>query len=127
LAKLAASDHQKVNCIRALLIRLESVHRVECFAAFDGICRTVALFEVCCDMMTQLPILHAASALGLPVLSINSCSVVIEADGSFWEIATFESVFSQHGLVTTVAKATLGVSRNQDQRMIKDEYRERCD
>jgi acetolactate synthase small subunit len=120
-------DPEKVNRVRGLLLKLESVYRVECFAASDGICRTVALYEVCCDMTTQLPVLQAAAALGLLVVSANPCSLVIEAIGSFREIASFESVFSQHGVITTVAKATLGVPRSLDQRMIKDEYLEGSD
>lgn len=124
---LVEVDPEKAGRVRALLLRLESVYRVECFAAFDGVCRTVALFEVTCDCLTQLPVLQAASALGLPVVSINSYSVIIEAVGSSEQIANFEGVFAQHGVLTTVAKATLGVARNLDQRMIKDEYREGCD
>jgi acetolactate synthase small subunit len=110
---LVEIDPEKASHVRALLLRLESVYRVECFAAFDGVCRTVALFEICCDMMTQLPILQAASALGLPVVSVNSSSVVIQAVGSSEEIANFEGVFAQHGVLTTVAKATLGVATGQ--------------
>jgi acetolactate synthase small subunit len=111
---LAEVDPEKAGRLRALLLKLESIYRVECFAAFDGLCRTVALFEVCCDMATQLPVLQAASALGLPILSVNSGSVIIEAVGSSGEIAKFEGVFAQHGVLTTVAKATLGVVRNRD-------------
>jgi acetolactate synthase small subunit len=107
-------EPEKASRVRALLLRLESVYRVECFVAFDGICRTVALFEVCCDMMTRLPVLQAAAALGLSVVSVNSGSVVIEAVGSSQEIAEFESVFAQHGVLTAVAKATLGIERSRD-------------
>jgi len=125
---LVEIDPDKVNrsTVCALLLRLESVYRVECFAAFDGLCRTVALFEVCCDMATRLPVLQAASALDLPVVSINSCSAVIEAVGSLEEITGFEHVFAQHGVLTTVAKATLGVVRNRDEPP-HDEYRKGAD
>ena len=108
------TDPDHVSRVRASLLRVESVRRVECFAASDGICRTVALFEVTCDMTTQLPVLQSAAALGLPVVSVNHYSVVIEAVGSTQEIANFEGVFAQHGVITMVAKATLGFVRDQD-------------
>src|ERR1700722_14548609 len=57
---LSELDRDKVDRVRALLLSVESVHRVECFAASDGICRTVALFDVSCDSSTQLPVLQAA-------------------------------------------------------------------
>lgn len=109
---LLETDPGQVARVRALLLRVEAVHRVECFAASDGICRTVALFEVTCDNSTQLPVLQSAAALGLLVVSVNHYSVVIEAVGSTQEIANFEGVFAQHGLITTVAKATLGIIRD---------------
>lgn len=123
---LVEIEQEKTNRVRGLLLRLESVYRVECFAAFDGLCRTVALFEVCCDGLTQLPVLQAAAALGLLAVSVNSCSVVIEAVGSSQEIASFEGVFAQHGVLTTVAKATLGVVRSEGGRL-QDEYRDSSD
>ena len=107
-------ESDKTNRVRALLLRVEAVHRVECFAAKDGICRTVALFEVTCDMTTQLPVLQSAAALGLLVVSVNHYSVIIEAVGSCLEIANFEGVFAQQGVITTVAKATLGIVRDQN-------------
>lgn len=119
-------DAEKANRIRALLLRVESVYRVESFETSDGICRTVALFEICCDMMTQLPVLQAASAFALLVVSVNSCSMVIEAVGSIQEIAGFESVFSQLGALKAVAKATLGVVQSRDEQ-IRDQYRDGSD
>jgi acetolactate synthase small subunit len=119
-------DPEKACRMRALLLRLESVYRVECFAASDGACRTVALFEICCDRLTQLPLLQAASAFGLPVLNVNSRSVVIEAVGSLEDIANFEAIFAQHGVLTTVAKATLGVVRSRNEQP-HDGYREGAD
>lgn len=107
---LLETDPGHVTRVRALLLRVEAVHRVECFAATDGICRTVALFEVTCDSSTQLPVLQSAAALGLLVVSVNHYSVIIEAVGSTQEIANFEGVFAQHGVITTVAKATLGIA-----------------
>ena len=123
---LVEIDPEKASRVCALLLRLQSVYRVESFAAFDGVCRTVALFEVCCDMLTQLPVLQAASALGLPILSVNSGSVIIEAVGSSEEIANFEGVFAQHGVLTTVAKATLGLVRNREGQP-REQFREGSD
>lgn len=105
---------ENADRVRALLLRIESVHRVKCFAAFEGVCRTVALFEVCCDFSTQLPVLQAAGALGLPVVSIHPTSVVVEAVGSAQEIAGYARVFGQHGMLSTVAKATLGAFQEED-------------
>lgn len=122
---LVEIDPEKASRLRALLLRLESVYRVESFAASDGICRTVALFEVCCDMMTRLPVLQAAAALGLPIVSVNSGSVVIEAVGSSREVAGFESIFAQHGVLNTVAKATLGIERRRDK--AHEQFREGSD
>jgi acetolactate synthase small subunit len=110
-------DAERVNRVRSLLLRVESVHRVECFATSDAICRTVALFEVSCDMTTQLPVLQAAAALGLLVVSVNHYSVVVEAVGSTQEISNYEGVFAQHGVITTVAKATLGIVRDVNCRL----------
>jgi hypothetical protein len=112
-------EAEKVDRVRDLLLRIDAVSRAECFAAFDGVCRTVALFEICCDMTTQLPVLQAAAALGLHVVSVNLCSVVIEAIGSSQEILSYEGVFAQHGILTTVARATLGVIREEDRRSIR--------
>lgn len=109
---LLETDPGQVTRVRALLLRVEAVHRVECFAAADGICRTVALFEVTCDSSTQLPVLQAAAALGLLVVSVNHYSVIIEAVGTSQDIANFEGVFTRHGVITTIAKATLGVIRD---------------
>jgi acetolactate synthase small subunit len=108
-------DPEKVYRVRELLRRIPAVHRVECFAPSEGICRTVALFEVSCDSLTQLPVLQAAAALDLAVVSVDSCAVVVEAIGSFSEIAGFERVYSQHGALTTVARTTLGIARTGDQ------------
>lgn len=113
---LVEIDAEKADRVRALLLRLESVYRVECFAAFQGVCRTVALFEVCCDITTQLSVLQAAAALGLTVVSVHGSSVVIQAVGSTGDIASFEGVFAQHGMLTTVAKATVGVVRSRDEK-----------
>jgi acetolactate synthase small subunit len=107
-------DRDKVNRVRALLLRVESVHRIECFADSEGICRTVALFDVSCDSSTQLPVLQAAAALGLLVVRVNHYSVVIEAVGSAQEVANYEGVFAQYGVITTVAKATLGIIRGEN-------------
>lgn len=109
---LLETDPDHASRVRALLLRVESVHRVACFAASDGICRTVALLEVICDVTTQLPVLQSAAALGLLVVNVNHYSVVIQAVGSTQEIANFEGVFAQHGVITTVAKATLGIIRD---------------
>lgn len=119
-------DPEKARRVRALLLRLESVYRVDCFGIFDGICRTVAVFEVCCDMTTQLPVLQAAAALRLTVVSVSPSSVVIEAVGTAQEIASYESVFAQYGVLTTVAKATLGIalSRNEQD---DEQFREGAD
>ncbi len=113
---LVELEAEKVYRIRELLRRIPAVHRVECFAPPDGVCRTVALFEVTCDSLTQLPVLQAAAALGLRVVSVDSCSVVIEAVSSFQETASFELVFRRHGVLTTIAKTTLGIARSGDQR-----------
>lgn len=110
---LVEIGEEQVGRIRALLLRLESVHRVEYFVAADGLCRTVAIFEVGCDMTTQLPVLQAAAALGLFVVGVSRDSVVIEAIGAAQEITGYEGVFAQHGVLTTVARATLGIARER--------------
>lgn len=109
---LVEIETERVERVRTLLLKIDSIYRVECFAAFDGVCRTAALFEICCDRTTQLPVLQAASALGLTVISADLCSVVIQAVGSSQEIASYEDVFAQLGMLCTAAKATLGVIRD---------------
>ena len=123
---LVEIDPEKASRVRALLLRLESVYRGECFVTFDDICWTVALVEVCCDMLTQLPVLQAAAALGLAVVSVNSFSVVIEATGTSQEIASFEGVFAQYDVLTTVAKATLGIDQSRDGQQ-HEQFREGSD
>jgi acetolactate synthase small subunit len=123
---LVEIDQEKVDRVRALLLRLESVYRVESYAACAGACRTVALFEIGCDVLTQLPVLQAAAALGLAVVGVNSGSVVIEAIGTSEEITSYETALARHGMLTAVAKATLGVIRDPDRRF-NDEYREGAD
>lgn len=104
-------ESEKLNRIQHLVCRIPSVYRVEGFVPHEGVCRTVALLHVCCDMLTRLPVLQTATALGLTVVSIDSFSVVIEACGSSEEIANLEIVFCQQGLLSSVAKATLGLGR----------------
>lgn len=84
---LVEIETERIERVRALLLRIDSIYRVECFAAFDGVCRTIALFEVCCDRATQLSTLQAAAALGLAVISADLSSVLIQAVGSSQEIA----------------------------------------
>ncbi len=105
---------EKVYRVQEMLRRIPAVHRVESFAPPDGVCRTIALFEVGCDTMTQPRVLQAAAALDLTVVSVDSGSVVIEAVGSLQEITSIERWLCQHGAVTTVARATLGVARGED-------------
>lgn len=119
-------DPTEVDRVRGLLLNLESVYRVECFSAFDGVCRTVALWEVCCNSLTRLPVLEAASAMGLPVLNVDSSSVIIEAVGTSEQIANFEGVFARHGVLTTVAKATLGIV-GKCNRQPHDQFKEGAD
>jgi acetolactate synthase small subunit len=113
---LVEIEPEKANRVRSLLLKLETVYRIDDFAAFDRECRTVALFEVFCGIATQPSILHTANALGFLVVRTKRCSVVIEVVGSGPEIANCESVLAQLGALKTIAKATFGVVTDEDQR-----------
>jgi hypothetical protein len=103
-------DPEKVSHVRAVLLRLESVYGVECLAAFDGLCRTVALFEANCVTITQLPALH------LTIISVDGNTVVVEVVETFQEMAGIERALSQLGALTTIAKATLGIAPSESLR-----------
>jgi acetolactate synthase small subunit len=102
-------DESRVGRMQELLRRIPAVLRVEGFAPAAGICRTVALLEITCDMLTRLPVLQTAAALGLRVVGLDSGSAVVEIAGSCDEVARLAEIFSQHGVLTTVAKTTLGI------------------
>jgi acetolactate synthase small subunit len=109
---LVELEPEKVNRVQELLSKIPSVYRVERLAPAESACRTVALFHISCDMLTRLPVLQTAAALGLKVVCVDSYSVVIEATGSFSEITNLEAIFCQHGVLKTVARATLGVAQS---------------
>jgi acetolactate synthase small subunit len=108
---LVELEPEKTNRIQKMLLKIPCVCRVEGFAPPEGICRTVALLHISCDMLTRLPVLQTAAALGLTVASVDSYSVVIEAAGSSQEIANLETIFCQHGVLVTIACATMGIAR----------------
>jgi hypothetical protein len=53
-------------------------------------------------------------ALGLLVVRVHQSSLATEAVGPHQEIANFEGVFVKHGVITTVAKATLGIVQGEN-------------
>jgi acetolactate synthase small subunit len=96
---------------RELLAKLQDIQCVDCFAASDGICQTLAVFKVLCDHESRLPLLQIISSLNAQVLAIRADFVAFQLVGSPQDIEGLHASLLPYGLVEAVSVASTALRK----------------